>query len=617
MTFRFYGNSASALERIVIPQFVVVAVMLVLHLCNGKAWGDESVSAAGTLAETVVSAPRSIGYLDVPGSDVTVFTAGDIDSLAVQNIPDLLEQVASIDITGKGTPGSQADISMRGSSYEGVLVMVNGITVRDPQTGHFSLDLPVRLESVERIEVLRGGGSAMYGSSAAGGIVNIVTRTDTDTAVNVKGGSFGSVDIQMKSSREFSNGSATFSAYRDRSDGYRDGTDMLRYGGDVTARYGGGPLSVTWYLGSMRNKFGARDFYGPYPSYEKTTTLLGTLHGQYRLDNGAYVGIRAGARGHGDDFLLDRSEPDGYRNTHYNRSYVAAAEYVTPVSAHWMITMGAESQRIGITSGSFGVHAVTNNAMYSSVRMAFRRLDCSLTARYDTGFRDERIFTPSAGISVGLSDDTRLRVRAEKSFRSPTYTELYYDSPANRGNPDCDAETSYHIEAGVEKTAGRSRLDITIFSRQARDVIDWVSEGTDTVWYVVNHGEIDTRGVELNVTIPFASRFTVRTGTTILSQDVERREGVRSKYALNPSLRTIVGSLNAVLWRGALGAVTVRYEDHAESGSYAPVGLRFTQNLGSVRTSLEARNLLDHVYEDLPGLPAPGRWITAGMEYRL
>ena len=114
--------------------------------------------------------------------------------------------MASIDITSKGTPGSQADISMRGSSFEGVLVMVNGITVRDPQTGHFSLDIPVRLESVERVEVLRGGGSAMYGSSAAGGIVNIVTRTDTDTTVNVKGGSFSSVDIMMSGGCEFPGG---------------------------------------------------------------------------------------------------------------------------------------------------------------------------------------------------------------------------------------------------------------------------------------------------------------------------------------------------------------------------------------------------------------------------
>ena len=203
-------------------------------------------------------------------------------------------------------------------------------------------------------------------------------------------------------------------------------------------------------------------------------------------------------------------------------------------------------------------------------------LTVSLTARYDTGFRDEGIFTPSAGISVGLSDDIRIRVRAEKSFRSPTYTELYYDSPANRGNSDCEEETSYHIEAGVEKAAGRSRVGITIFSRQARDVIDWVSEGTDTVWYVVNHGEITTQGIEFDVAAPVASRFTLRMGATILSQDVARREGVRSKYALNPSLRTVVGSLSAVLWRGASGAVTMRYEDHAESGSYAPVGLRVT-----------------------------------------
>lgn len=606
----FLGN------RYMLPLLTGICVITSMS-APGIAGSDDCGPAVRILSETVVSAPRSIGYLDVPGSDVTVYSAGDIDSLAVQDIPGLLEQVASIDITGKGTPGSQADVSIRGSSFEGVLLMVNGITVRDPQTGHFSLDLPVRLESVERVEVLRGGGSAMYGSSAAGGIINIVTRTDTDMKVNVSGGSFASTDVLVSGGREFSGGSAVVSAYRERSDGYRDGMDLLRFGGDMTARYEQGPMAVTWHAGGMRKKFGARDFYGPYPSYEETMTLLGTLHGQYRFDNGSQVRIRAGARGHGDDFLLDRAKPDGYRNTHYNRSYVAAAEYVLPVSSRWIMTTGAESQRIGITSGSFGSHADTDNAIYSSLRMTSHRFDGSLTARYDSGFRNEHMFTPSAGISVRIADDTRFRVRAEKSFRSPTYTELYYDSPANKGNLDCDAETSYHLEAGMEKTAGQSRVDLAVFRRQASDVIDWVSEGTDTVWRVVNHGEIDTRGVEMNVIVPVASRFTCRAGTTILTQDVERREGIRSKYALNPSLRTFAGSLNAVLWRGASGGVSIRYEDHAESGSHIPVGIRFTQNAGSIRTVIGVRNLFEDDYEDLPGLPAPGRWITAGMEYRL
>ena len=131
-------------------------------------------------------------YLVSPGADIKVFTAPDIARLQVRTLPDLLDAVSSVTVMERGTPGSQADLSIRGSTAEGVLLLVDGIPARDPQTGHFLMDVPVVFEGVERIEVLSGGGSTLYGASASGGIVNIVTGKASGARASVSAGSFGS-----------------------------------------------------------------------------------------------------------------------------------------------------------------------------------------------------------------------------------------------------------------------------------------------------------------------------------------------------------------------------------------------------------------------------------------
>jgi iron complex outermembrane receptor protein len=119
---------------------------------------------------------RSPAVLSEVSRTLTVINREDVEKSGVQNVIDLLEFISNADIRQRGIYGIQADASIRGGSFDHVMILVNGINVSDPQTGHLSLDIPVDHESVERIEILEGPAARVYGPGAFTGAMNIVTK---------------------------------------------------------------------------------------------------------------------------------------------------------------------------------------------------------------------------------------------------------------------------------------------------------------------------------------------------------------------------------------------------------------------------------------------------------
>ena len=119
--------------------------------------------------------------LSETGMHYTIITAKDIKHLPVQNVNELLAYVSGVDIRQRGPMGTQADIGIRGSTFDQVLVMVDGVRMSDPQTGHHQMNLPVPLQMIERIEIIRGTAARRYGLNALGGVVNVITKKTSDT----------------------------------------------------------------------------------------------------------------------------------------------------------------------------------------------------------------------------------------------------------------------------------------------------------------------------------------------------------------------------------------------------------------------------------------------------
>lgn len=560
------------------------------------------------LPETVVTGAAPVRTLDFPAADTIVLDRGDIARLGTGRLDTLLGTLAGVYLDVRGTPGSQADLNFRGSTAEGVLVLVNGVPMNDPQTAHYTLDLPVALSGVERIEVM-GGGSSRFGP-AVGGVVNIITgAAPHPSTIEIGAGSHGSVSLDGALTRSGGRGRTTMRVNGGRSDGYRAGTDFRTATINLDGDASHGRWRFGWLTGWQEKKFGAADFYAPYPSVEETGSLMGTITAACVLGPDRMLSFRAGARGHSDVFTLIRDRPDFYRNTHYSRRLNGALEYAASAGGGRLLA-GMEASRIGIASGSLGAHGEAAGAVYGSFDVPAAGGTVHTALRADRTSTGETVLSPGAGFTIPVSGTVRLRVMGERSFREPSYTERYYSDPANLGNPALDTERWRSIETGADIGFPGGNAAVTLYYRRGDDVIDWVREPGDTVWQAVNHGTVSVRGFEARERFSLwrSAALTVHSG--ILDWEVRRRAGAISKYALRMPDRTLSVTLTSPLVRGVDGSIRARYDRIPDGGDRSPVAVSLSRQVGPSEVCLECENVFNERYETLPGLPAPGRWLT-------
>jgi len=219
------------------------------------------------------------------------------------------------------------------------------------------------------------------------------------------------------------------------------------------------------------------------------------------------------------------------------------------------------------------------------------------------------------GWVLPLDDKIKVKIRAEKSFRSPTYTELFYESPANMGSPELKSEHALNISAGFDIKGNDAEYGIFIFGRKSTDVIDWVKNSGEDIWKVANHGSLVTNGVEIKGQFAILGKWNSSINAMILTQSVKRRKGIISKYSLNPLDKTVTATITGPLFAKSNCSLITRYEEELRGGSRTPVTVRIARNFGKLKTVFSIRNVFNERYEEIPGLPAPGRWFNFRMEY--
>ncbi len=551
------------------------------------------------------------------GSMLTVIDRDEIENMGADSISDILSHISSIKVSERGTPGSQADLSMRGSTYDSVLLLVDGVRMHDPQTGHFTFDLPYDLNTVDHIEILSAGSAGKYGASASGGIINIVTRKEgPTTSGSLRAGSFGYGKTSSSAYTIIGNSKVGINFNVLRSDGYRKGSDIesgaFALNGSTQAR----SMKLDWSAGLIKKRFGAADFYGAWPSYEKTMTVHATVNAVHVFDSSSLLRFRISSRGHEDDYMLLRDNPLYYRNTHYSRSMLFASEYLKS-SSFGEILFGAETERVGITSGSLGNHGDVSTALYSEIGTSFNVVDLSASMRMEKTITGDVVFSPGFGAVLPAGKKTRLRLRAERLFRSPTYTELYYASPSNLGNPKLKSEKSDCIEIGADTAFSNITVATSFFGKRSHDVIDWIRPDSGSPWCAANHATVETLGIECATTYHITERWRANSSLTVLDQRVSGRQGIESKYALNAPDDTIAVSLFGPMTNTIRTTIGLRHEQGGYGGDRTPVSIGISQAFGSATARISAENVLNEHYYDFPGLPAPGRWLYAGIDYNV
>jgi vitamin B12 transporter len=586
-------------------------------------FGPASASAGGEepdvrTGEPVTVTASRISLFPLTGlRECAVIDRRDIEAMPSMSVADALRLAGGLDVRPRGNAGVQADFSIRGSSFEQVLVLVNGMRVSDPQTGHHNADLPVALEDVDRIEVLQGPASSLYGSDGFGGVVNVVTRSGRVPSgrLAVRGGSFGGRSVTASRSAAAGPWAGRMTAGWRASDGYAAGMEYeaTELTHRSTVEWGRAVLDAE--AGWTLKRFGAAGFYAPYRSRETTAALLFGAGLGWQAGPGTAVSGRVFARRHDDCFTLDRSRPAWYRNRH--RTGTAGAEFSIDrrLGSAAEAVLGFEALSQNLASSNLGNHERSIGAVFGEAVVRPQPGSAlSLGFRFDGGSDRGGQFNPAIGFVRDMTGGWSGRLSAGRAFRPPNFTEMYYRSPTDLGDPDLRPERAWCVEAG----AFGHGLEVTLFRRNERDRIEWAAEKKGDVWKAKNAGRSTVDGVSAGFRSRWGAGLSLRTWYTWLDRD--RKDPVRWIYKYgNEPVRHLWTS--SAVWAGPGDWRMSVYSTFKRRGTGGESGLfldgRVERGFGRFRPSIETGNLLNSRFRDIETVPTEGRTVSVSMEWIL
>lgn len=621
------------------------------------------VSVAGTMAPlTALQSARL----------VSVITRQQIESAAVQSVNDLLKLATGVDVRQRGGFGIQTDISIDGGTFDQITLLLNGINISSPHTGHLAADFPVNLSDIERIEVLEGAASRVYGASAFGGAINIVTRKGGRSVsdapltweAGVQGGSYGTVGgdarLAWSNSTAPSNRFLSLSGQYHRTDGATVNSDFGQ-----GKSYLRGALETDDYIidvqaGFSRKSYGANTFYSAaYPNqYERNTRFLVSIgaesKGRVRVRPEIYWSRLY------DNFELTKGKTAG---ENFHRSDVHGARVTADV--RWAVgrtAVGAELREEGILSTTLGrpitgklFHRIPGEDNYYSrqddrtnmsvniehnILLEHWTMSVGLLGNYNTRF-DHRIhFYPGIDLAYSPTPHWRIYASYNKGFRLPTFTDLYYKSPTHQGNQGMRAEESHSFQLGVSTSqhlgAFYAQLSAKGFYHRGTNLIDWVMYSPTDVFHSANF-DLDNTGLQVQGSLRAAESNSLlqdlTVGYTFIHQHRrDNQEIYKSNYAMEylrhklvaTLTHRIVGRLSAswsVRCQDRMGSY-LRYENNKSTGQlvnyhpYTTLDVKLRWNAPHYELWAEATNLTDHTYYDLGNIPQPGLVVQAGARIR-
>jgi iron complex outermembrane receptor protein len=590
-------------------------------LCAAAAFAQTPAQTPPAQHETVIVTGT---YDPIPlqesDRDVQVENLTPQRALLSNALVDFLKLDSTIDLQERGPNGIQTDISIRGTNFGQTLILLNGLRISDVQTGHYSMDLPIPVSAVDRIEVLKGAGSTMYGADAVGGVINVVTRTPEtgDFSVRFGLGNFGTNQERADGTFVLGPWSQSVSFSRDFSTGFaydRDYRD-LQFGSQTHLKDPFGITDVT--LGYGDRPYGANQFYGPYNSLERTKVWFAGLHRTFGTE--AQTEVDFAYRRHSDLFVLLRDNPDYFTNRHIDETFQAALRRWEKLGLNTRLHYGAEMIHDSIDSNNLGQHSRTRAAAFIALDVrALNRFSFSVGAReeiFATGpGSGQQVFSPSASAGYWLTTRLRLHGSLSNAFRLPSYTDLYYHDPGNLGNPNLQPEKAWDYEGGADwDFTSHLRATVNIFELRERDVIDYVLTPPSAIYVATNFDKLNFTGAEVLLKYyGFAISYTALHG----AYNATQAQILASRYtAYYPSNEAVV-SWEGMFKKGILLRTRIGVMQRFNSGPYAIWDFYTAYSRGRIHPFFQLTNITNTVYQEVAGVAMPKRSVLGGFEVRL
>lgn len=599
------------------------------------------------------------------GRNIAVIKGDYFQNLPVHSIDDVLRYVPGVEIQARGPMGSQSDIVLRGGTYQQVLVIMDGLRLNDPNTGHFSSYIPIAPSEIERIEVLKGASSAIYGSEAVGGVIYIVSKTfaaklasgDEDTIkdktvvnASASGGAHGFFGANAGAFIQRNKLAASIGGVTNNADGVRQrGTNGYFHNNtlSLSANYA---LSPAWNV-ALRSSFDHRDFSAQNfyttskadTAQEQVKTFWNQVKIGYKKGKSAFS-FDAGYKFVQDYYLFNSASIRNNSKSKLWQGLLTWQQILTPTTT---MVAGLNFQNKNIVSNDRGDHSINQLAPFVTFS---QRIGESLTVSPSIRFDWRENIGIEAVPQVNLSykkEHWQLRGSAGKTIRDADFTERYnnYNKPivsngSSVGDPALKAESSFSYEAGADWFLTNVKISGTFFQRRQNNLIDYTStpyaqmprkdnlSPTGTYGLAKNVASVNTTGAELDFqyskSLTDNQKLWLTTGLTWLNS--ESSEATPSFYI--SSHAKFLGNFSALYQIYNLSfSVNGIYKNRAKREATAidatitreyfvlNVRAEYAVIKKTLSVFAQADNLGDRKYSDLLGSKMPGRWLMGGLKY--
>jgi outer membrane cobalamin receptor len=582
------------------------------------------------LEEVVVTATKTEKDPKDVTQSVTVLTGEEIRKTGAITVAEAVRTVAGLSLNDQGPVGALTSVSLRGSSYSQVLVLLDGARLNSPRDSGVDLSaLPVVMDDIERIEIVRGPGSALYGADAVSGVVNIITKRPKAGYVSRAGGAVGSHgydSLQLGTSGKQGATLYSFSGERGTSDGYRTNSDDERWtaGGRLGYDVGkGAMLDITMNYASKENGVPGSTVFGetPHARQLQRTTVLGA---SFRQKIGKELELKLSSSQ--TDDALQYHDPDyfmGPLDSRHESTSRASELQATWVAAPWSVfTLGYEARRNSLESTDSGQHAVSNNAWYIQDEIpAGESFLFVVGQRYDDhSVYGDQWSSRASGRYLVRGSGTIIRLSYGESFRGPTFNDLYWSDPFSTGNPDLKPEKAKEYEAGIEQSlGGGSTFRSSYFERKVSDLIVW--NFMTFPMRPENIGKATIKGVEAETELRFSETAVFALNYAYMNpiDDIAREKIYSTISPKNQIKGRLTVAVDADVYITAEGRSVENYVRPGDPvWKYSVYDAKIAQKIGKKGAArgeiyFAMTNLFDRKYENAKGYPMPPREIRGGL----
>ena len=603
------------------------------------------------------------------GRNIAVIKGEYFQNLPVHSIDDLLRYVPGVEIQARGPMGSQSDIVLRGGTFQQVLVVLDGLRLNDPNTGHFNSYIPIAPSEIERIEVLKGASSAIYGSEAVGGVIHVISKAfaaklKSDKSDDVKSADKTNFNIGVGAGQyglKTGNASAFIQRNKlalsagiltNKADGVQQRGAKGYFNnntGSISANYAISPnLNIGLRSSYDSRDFAAQNFYTTSKAdtaNEQVKTSWNQVKANYRKGN-SLITFDAGYKFVKDQFLFNSAS---IRNNSKSQLWQGLFTWQQAFGEKATLVTGLNYQNKSISSNDRGEHSINQLAPFITFSQKIGDyLTVSPSIRFDWRERIGTETVPQVNISY-KKGMLQLRGSAGKTIRDADFTERYNNygksvvTTGNKiGSPDLKAERSFSYEGGADLFYNSFKISGTFFQRLQKDLIDYTNTpyaqmprkdnlvAGATYALAKNITSVTTTGFELDLQYSKAfdekQKLWVTTGFTRLNSE---SSDLAPTFYISSHARLLTNFSVLYQYKGLSLSVNGLYKTRATqeatalqtavSKEYFVMNAKaeYAVFRNAAAIFLQADNAFDKKYSDLLGAQMPGRWLMGGIRFSI